>query len=311
MYGMNGNPAQSMGAQGYGSLTQFASNPQDIRNQIQQDLQGYNQGYSQGFNQGYSQGYTGGAPYNNALVGGGGYGGSTLSQFGTHPQGIQQQIQQDLQSARAYHAQWAAQNGVNPQTVQTSTYGSPMSGYPQQGGYAGPGPTGVSTLSQYGSNPQTIQAQIQQVPNNSQGYAQQGYVQQNYGMNFTGPTPQYSNYGVGTGVSTLAQYGSNPQQIRQQIQQDGTNWQGQGVGGGNPSPGMGGSTLGQYGTHPQMVQSQIQQDLNGQQGYGMGGIMNQQSAMGISPQGNTLSQFGTQPQMVQGQIRQDMGQNYQ
>ncbi|RIV17081.1 hypothetical protein D2Q93_16210 [Alicyclobacillaceae bacterium I2511] len=235
MYGMNVFPSQSMGAQGYGSLAQFASNPQDIRNQIQQDLQGYNQGFNQGFNQGYNQGFNQGIPYNNTLgvtTGGAGMGGSTLAQFGTHPQGIQQQIQQDLQSARAYHAQWAAQNGVNPQAVQASTYGSPMN-----------------------------------------GYTQQGVVPQNYAMNFAGPNPQYANYGAGVGASTLAQYGSNPQQIRQQLQQ------------------------GQNG--PQGY------------GYGMSGIVNQQSALGMNPQGSTLSQFGTYPQMVQNQIRQDMGQSYQ
>ncbi|GMA49808.1 hypothetical protein GCM10025857_11650 [Alicyclobacillus contaminans] len=60
------------------------------------------------------------------------------------------------------------------------------------------------------------------------------------------------------GGSTLSQFGSQPQNVVSQIQQDLRGGQGQV---GYPAQGFSGSTLSQFGTNPQVVQSHIRQDL--------------------------------------------------
>lgn len=140
-----------------------------VRQQIQQDIQAGSQipSHIQGM-QGYQQGYQ--------SV----HGASTLSQFGTSPQIVQNHIQRDLQNApyqssgynnqqQHYGTGTFAQFGTNPQLVQSqirndlNQYNTTSNqSFGQQGG--------MGMMSQFATNPQVVRQQIQNDLGHQGGY---------------------------------------------------------------------------------------------------------------------------------------------
>ncbi|EJY55382.1 hypothetical protein URH17368_2122 [Alicyclobacillus hesperidum URH17-3-68] len=221
-FGMHMN--QSFGAgqsnvmgQGFNTLRQFGTHPQEVQSHIQQDLYpGYSYASSpmhagatnpqivqQHIAQdlGYAQpsyGYAGPQVPT----------GSTLSQFGSNPQMVRQHIQQDLHGY-GYAATNQAQNvGVTHQVMQSvpAQIHSQTFGY----GYA-QHPASHSTLGQFGSNPQMVQQHIQQDLHNQVGAMSSQQAGAFHGANY--PSAQGA-------VGTFGQFGTNPQVVRQHIAQD-------------------------------------------------------------------------------------------
>ncbi len=234
------------GTQGYNTLRQFGSNPQEVRSHIANELSPSATSFAGSpmhaggtdprvVQQQIAQdlGYHGGQSNyygTNSFSGGG-----LLSQFGTHPQMVQQHIQQDL------------------------------SGYNNQAGYA-TGQFGQGSVQQVmQSVPAQIQAHYGNASVGTQHYGTPQYATAQYS------TPQYGtsqHYGAGT----LAQFGTHPQVVQQHIQNDLQNqvgtitsqqaggYQGQG-GGYYATQNTPNGAFGQFGTNPQVVRQHIQQDL--------------------------------------------------
>ncbi|MBX5436196.1 MAG: hypothetical protein IRZ33_03155 [Alicyclobacillaceae bacterium] len=158
-----------------------ASNPQMVRQQIQQDL-----GQQ--------------APGQNPA---GGFGTSTLAQFGSQPQEIRQQIAQDLgQNPWQGQPQYLnpyAQAGVY-QPVQNQAYYNPA--------------VFQQVMHSVQTNPQQVRQQIQQ--DIQSGMQPPAFLQQ-------APVPAGAMQAPSGSLqpgSTLGQFGTNPQLMRQQIQSD-------------------------------------------------------------------------------------------
>lgn len=181
----------------------------------------------------------------------------------------------------------------------------------QQYGYGG------SPFTAGASNPDMVRRQIGQ---DLAPYGQAPLRQQAVPY---GTIPAQPGYGANFGQSTLAQFGTNPQAVRQQL---GQSWgypgpantaapvpgyqpiQNQGYY--NPAAFQQVMNAGQ--TDPQWVRQQIQQDI--QAGAQPPAHLTQQpqAYQAFTGQGQSaLSQFGTNPQMVQSQIRNQWNQQPQ
>lgn len=207
-----------------------ATNPQFVQQHIAQDL-----GY---------------APYANAH----GAAGSAMHAGATNPQEVQQHIAQDLgysnyanqsqsfqQPQSSFQQPQASfQQGVVDQVMnaapaqiqgqQGQQFGhyAQAQNYPQAQNYANPQSYSNSTFGQFGTNPQMIRQQIQSDLSNNVGAMSsqqagafhgsmsygQGVTAQN--QNFAPQNAQNAQYQN----STFGQFGTSPQAVRQQIQQD-------------------------------------------------------------------------------------------
>ncbi|SIS80473.1 hypothetical protein [Alicyclobacillus vulcanalis] len=203
MYGGQGQ-GQGMGynAQVYQQMRQFATPAETVHQHMQQDAQ-------------YAQ-----PSYGYAPMGTMGMGHSMLSQFGTNPQMVRQHIQQDLQS-----------------------YGGPSAGPSYAGAHD---MTYAQGYGAYGA-PQAHAISMQ----GRQAYQQQAQGQ-GYGMS---QMPYQGPNGMGGSHGYHAPYASGPygQMMHMQTAQApyGYGMQGQASRGAFP----------QYGTDPQVVRQHIQQDL--------------------------------------------------
>ncbi|MCL6548822.1 MAG: hypothetical protein K6T30_07915 [Alicyclobacillus sp.] len=221
-YGQVANPAV---------MTAGASNPQFVRQQIAQDL-------GQGAWQGPAM-----------AMQAGGIGTSTLAQFGSNPQEIRQQIAQDLGQAA-----WQGPAMAAPPTAVH----------------------GTSTFAQFGTNPQFVQQQIARDLGHVQGpamMAQPQYLNPYAQAGVYQPVQNQAYYNPAVFQQVMGAVQTNPQQVRQQIQQDIqsglqppaflTHAQGMAAQTAPALPGQAftASTLGQFGTDPQLVRQQIQSDL--------------------------------------------------
>ncbi|GMA62433.1 DUF4175 domain-containing protein [Alicyclobacillus fastidiosus] len=245
--------------QGYSNSTfgQFGTNPQVVRQHIQQDLSNQvgsmtseQAGAYRGQFGGGAQGMMSQGQMSQGQMSQGQGMNSTFSQFGTNPQEVRQHIQQDLSN------QAGSQAGFYGGAQGMMSQGQMSQGQMSQG-------QGMnSTFGQFGTNPQEVRQHIQQDLSNqagsqagfyggAQGMASQGQMSQGQGMN-----------------STFGQFGTNPQEVRQHIQQDLSNQAGSQAGFYGGAQGMASqgqamnSTFGQFGTDPQTVRSHISQDLN-------------------------------------------------
>ncbi|WP_008336681.1 hypothetical protein [Alicyclobacillus acidocaldarius] len=200
-YGAQGQ-GQGMGynAQVYQQMRQFATPAETVHQHMQQDTQ-------------YAQ-----PSYGYAPMGTMGMGHSMLSQFGSNPQMVRQHIQQDLQ---AYGGQpmGQAMAGMHDGAGYGAGYGSygapqqvhavSMQGRQayQQSASQGQGGYGMSPMG-YGSPSGMMGAQ-----GHAQPYQQMMHMQ---------PAQQPYGYGMQGHPSrgAFAQYGTDPQVVRQHIQQD-------------------------------------------------------------------------------------------
>ncbi|MDI9258620.1 hypothetical protein [Alicyclobacillus sendaiensis] len=196
MYGAQGQ-GQGMGynAQVYQQMRQFATPVETVHQHMQQDAR-------------YAQ-----PSYGYAPVGTMGMGHSMLSQFGSPPQMVRQHIQQDLQAYGA-HPMGQAMSGMHENAGYASGYGSyggsqqahliSMQGRQAYQQAAGHGGYGMSPMGPSGMMAGQGQAQ----PYSHAMPMQPG--QQPYGYGAPGHPSQ----------GAFAQYGTDPQVVRQHIQQD-------------------------------------------------------------------------------------------
>jgi hypothetical protein len=275
-YGNVPNSSQNASGSTFG---QFGSNPQMVQQHISEDL--HSGGYPTSSYQG---------AYNTGNYSG--QGGSTFGQYGTDPQVVRQHIQQDLGNTQGNSQGQGQGQGYNQQAYsqmnQNQNQNQNQSNYNQMNqnqGYASQGQSGYgygnSTLSQYGTNPQMVQQHIRSdlaygqgsMSSQQAGSYRPNYDTQGYGQN------GYSNQ---SGGQTFAQFGTDPQVVRQHISQDlqgtgsysqmGQSPQNQGSGGMGMSQGQGYSQSQGYSmmgpnavgaTNPQIVRQHIAQDLGG------------------------------------------------
>ncbi|GEO25456.1 hypothetical protein AAC03nite_12410 [Alicyclobacillus acidoterrestris] len=295
----SGNPfgSSNQAQGGFNTLRQFGTDPQQVRqhisetiNQGQQQFSGYaqqmaGQGYPQQFaGQGFHSGMRAGA---------------------TNPQEVRQHIAQDLgysnmnqmsasgfQSAPAHYSVMQA-GATNPQEVRQHIA--------QDLGYGG---------QQFASSPMHAGATDPQVA--QQHIAQDlGYRNASYG-----PQEQYGgHYNQGAFQQVMQ---SAPAQVQGNQGQQVGQFQG-GYGQAMYGQSANNSAFGQFGTNVQEVRQDIQQDLSNQVGamtsQQAGALRGQYggSSQGFS-QGQAMNsafgQFGTNPQTVRGHISQDLN-NFQ
>ncbi|EPZ43557.1 hypothetical protein [Alicyclobacillus acidoterrestris] len=206
---------------------------------------------------------------------------NTLRQFGTDPQQVRQHISETFNqgqqqfggyaqqmAGQGYPQQFAGQGfhsvmhagATNPQVVQQHIA--------QDLGYSN---ASFGAQEQYGGhyNQGAFQQVMQSVPAQVQGNQGQqlGQFQGGYGQ---------AMYGQGANNGAFGQFGTNVQEVRQDIQQDLSNQVGamtsqqagalRGQYGGSSQGFSQGqatnSTFGQFGTNPQTVRGHISQDLN-------------------------------------------------
>ncbi|WP_206832016.1 hypothetical protein [Alicyclobacillus fructus] len=199
-YGAQGQ-SQGMGynAQVYQQMRQFATPAETVHQHMQQDAQ-------------YAQ-----PSYGYAPLGAPGMGQSMLSQFGSNPQMVRQHIQQDLQTYGGqpigqapigmYQGAGHAGYGVEQQAHAVSMQG--RQAYQQSAGQLQGGGYGMSPMG-YGYGPMSgMTASQAHTP-----YQQMVHMQQ----------PMQASYGYGpqshASRGAFAQYGTDPQLVRQHIQQD-------------------------------------------------------------------------------------------
>lgn len=252
--------------QNYGQspLRTGASNPEMVRRHIGQDL-GYYGPQGQVTNQGYqTQGYMG-------------QGGSrsTLSQFGSQPQYVQQQIRGDWPQGQSMDGQGYGNSPMHMHVTNTaavrsqiqplstsSQYGGQSVGIQQQGQYSGGGYQGF--------NESVLRDVMSAAPSSTRQV--QSNVSQNLGRQNYMSSGQYQG---SYGSSAFSQFGTNPQTVQQHIRED-LGYQGQGNTQGSAMRTVGTNTsmFSQFGTNPQVVQQHIRQDMSqgNSQGYyqGMG-----------------------------------------
>ncbi|WAH35938.1 hypothetical protein [Alicyclobacillus dauci] len=311
--------ASQMGQQ-YGNSTfgQFGTDPQVVRQHIQEDLQSAFGGQQMG-GMAVRQGSVNGAAMQQAISSvpaqvrgqqgqqlgygaqaqfGQQFGNSTLGQFGTNPQQVRQHIQEDLQNAAFGGSQGQGAGMGMGMGMGAQGAGMSMGGQGAGMGMGGQaGAFGGNTLGQFGTNPQQVRQHIQEDLQNAAFGGSQGQGAGMMGMGAQGAGMGMDGQAGAFGGNTLGQFGTNPQQVRQHIQEDlqtaafGGN-QGQSAG----MMGMGGQGAGMMGM--------------GGQGAGMMGMGAQGAAMGMGSQagafGGTLGQFGTNPQQVRQHIQEDL-----
>ncbi|MFB5190255.1 hypothetical protein [Alicyclobacillus fastidiosus] len=276
---------------GYNTLRQFGTDPQQVRQHISESQQ----------------------------YGGQGFGG-VMQAGATDPRVVQQHIAQDLGyggygASASYGGQQQYNQGAFQQVMQSAPaqvqggqgqqLGQFQGGYNQ--GYSN------STFGQYGTNPQVVRQHIQQDLSNQVGSMTSEQAGAYRGQ-FAGGGQGVMSQGQGMN-STFGEFATDPQTVRQHIQQDLSNQAGSQAGFYGGAQGMASqgqamnSTFGQYGTNPQEVRQHIQQDLSNQAGsqagFGTQGMASQGQAMN-----STFGQFGTNPQTVRSHISQDLN-NFQ
>lgn len=222
-----GGPVQG---QGYSTLREFGTNPQEVRSHIaggyQPSMTTYGtspmhagatdprvvQGHiAQDLGYGGAQAghYATTAPM----------GGSILSQFGSQPQMVQQHIRQDLAPNYGMTPNYATAGYGPSATVQQVMQSVPSQVYqPYGGGYTSTAQTtgyGTSTFAQYGTDPQTVQQHIQNDLQQQVG----SMTSQQAGGWAGAPTSQYQPT-TQSPTGMFNQFATNPQQVRQHIQQD-------------------------------------------------------------------------------------------
>jgi hypothetical protein len=204
--------------QGYNTLREFATDPQVVQQHIQQSLQGQPQ-------QSYQSQMS---PFAGGMH-------DVMHAGATNPQTVQQHIAQDLgyQGPQANQYGYAGQNQFNPAAMQQVMHAAPAQvqgahgqqlGYNAQPQYANSyfPQAQNSAFGEFGTNPQVVRQHIQQDLANQQGAmtSQQagGYrpQQMSYGQGITAQ----QNYGQQPQGGMFSQFGTNPQAVRQQIQQD-------------------------------------------------------------------------------------------
>ncbi|WP_041695017.1 hypothetical protein [Alicyclobacillus acidocaldarius] len=202
-YGGQGQ-GQGMGynAQVYQQMRQFATPAETVHQHMQQDAQ-------------YAQ-----PSYGYAPMGTMGMGHSMLSQFGSNPQMVRQHIQEDLQ---AYGGQpmgqaMAGMHGGAGYAAGYGSYGAPQQAHvvSMQGRQAYQQAAGQGG---YGMSPSGYGPQLGLM--GAQGHAQ-SYPQPYAQMMQMQPGYQAHGYGMQGHPSrgAFAQYGTDPQVVRQHIQQD-------------------------------------------------------------------------------------------
>lgn len=232
--GMSGQGGQ-YGQQGYNTLRQFGTNPQDVRNHMSETMQstGYHPGTfgAQGYGASPMNAYTTDPQVVRQHIqqdlgyaqGGygvqGGYASSPMHAYATDPQLVRQHIQQDLgyahqggQQLQGMHQGYGASQMSNTGVVHQVMQAVPAQVHGMQGQQMGYGvqSNAQSTFGQYGTNPQTVQQHIQSDLNNQVG--QMSSYQAGY--------QQGGQYGQSMQAGAYGQFGTNPQTVRQHIGQD-------------------------------------------------------------------------------------------
>jgi len=253
--------------QGYGqsAFRVGASNPEMIRRQIGQDLGYYGQQGQQ------SQPSSGQMSGSQGYMGQNAGGRSMLSEFGSQGQYVQQQIREDLGQSQSYSNQGYGSSPVNMRVTNTQAVRQQIHGTAGQ-------PLGGQ--SQYMNN---------QFSSGGQGaYGGSGY----------------EGYNSGVLRNVMSASPSDARQVQSHIAQD---MGGYGGGYGAQPGQFATSAFGQFGTNPQAVQRQIQQDIGYQGAQGAQGAYSQAAFMGSNAQNSgTFAQFASNPQMVQQHIQEDL-----